>query len=216
VPFLTGQFTNTGAAQGVVNPFQTIERKDVGLTLKVTPQINDGNAVVMTVSLETSNLSRAGTGGAVDLITNQRSITQKVLIEDGEILVLGGLVSDDLIQSEQRVPILGSLPLLGHLFRSQSATTEKRTLMVFLRPVILRDGTQAGMETNAKYRLMQGAQDRAGERGSQFLNRNVPRPVIPSIEDLEPASRGYVPPRRAEYEEDDDLPPGAAYGDRDD
>ena len=216
VPFLTGQFTNTGAAQGVVNPFQTIERKDVGLTLKVTPQINEGNAVVMTVSLETSNLSRAGTGGAVDLITNQRSITQKVLIEDGEILVLGGLVSDDLIQSEQKVPILGSLPLLGHLFRSQSATTEKRTLMVFLRPVILRDGTQSGMETNAKYRLMQGAQERASERGSQFLNKNVPRPVIPSIEDLEPASRGYVPPRRAEYEEDDDLPPGAAYGDRDD
>jgi general secretion pathway protein D len=216
VPFLTGQFTNTGAAQGVVNPFQTIERKDVGLTLKVTPQINEGNAVVMTVSLETSNLSRAGTGGAVDLITNQRSITQKVLIEDGEILVLGGLVSDDLIQSEQKVPILGSLPLLGHLFRSQSATTEKRTLMVFLRPVILRDGTQAGMETNAKYRLMQGAQDRAGERGSQFLNRNVPRPVIPSIEDLEPASKGYVPPRREDYEEDADLPPGAAYGDRDD
>jgi general secretion pathway protein D len=90
VPFLTGQFTNTGAAQGAVNPFQTIERKDVGLTLKVTPQINEGDAVVMDVALETSNLSRAGTGGAVDLITNQRSITQKVLIENGEVLVLGG------------------------------------------------------------------------------------------------------------------------------
>jgi general secretion pathway protein D len=216
VPFLTGQFTNTGAAQGVVNPFQTIERKDVGLTLKVTPQINEGNAVVMTVSLETSNLSRGGAGGAVDLITNQRSITQKVLIEDGEILVLGGLVSDDLIQSEQKVPILGSLPLLGHLFRSQSATTEKRTLMVFLRPVILRDATQAGMETNAKYQLMQGAQHGAAERDSQFLNKNVPRPVIPPIESLEPASKGYVPPREARSEDDEELAPGAAYGDGDD
>jgi general secretion pathway protein D len=216
VPFLTGQFTNTGAAQGVVNPFQTIERKDVGLTLKVTPQINEGNAVVMTVSLETSNLSRGGAGGAVDLITNQRSITQKVLIEDGEILVLGGLVSDDLIQSEQKVPLLGSLPLLGHLFRSQSATTEKRTLMVFLRPVILRDATQAGMETNAKYQLMQGAQHGAAERDSQFLNKNVPRPVIPPIETLEPASKGYVPRREEHSEDEEELPPGAGYGDGDD
>lgn len=218
VPFLTGQFTNTGAAQGAVNPFQTIERKDVGLTLKVTPQINEGNAVIMTVSLETSNLSRGGTGGAVDLITNQRSITQKVLIEDGEILVLGGLVSDDLIQTEQKVPILGSLPLLGHLFRSQSANTEKRTLMVFLRPVILRDGTQASIETNAKYQQFQGAQEKAGERGSQFLNRNISRPQIPSFEDLEPASKGYVPPPQEEDEGEDngEDAPGATYGTRDD
>ena len=213
VPFLTGQFTNTGAAQGVVNPFQTIDRKDVGLTLRVTPQINEGNAVVMTVSLESSNLSRAGTGGAVDLITNQRSITQKVMIEDGEVLVLGGLVSDDLIQTEQRVPLLGSIPILGHLFRSQSATTEKRTLMVFLRPIILRDGVQASMETNAKYRQMQGAQEGAAGRRSQFLNRNVPRPRIPSFEELEPASAGYVPPPVEPEEDDRDRPPGASRGD---
>jgi general secretion pathway protein D len=215
VPFLTGQFTSTGAQQGVVNPFQTIERKDVGLTLKVTPKINEGDAVVMTVSLETSSLS-AAVGGAVDLVTNQRRITQKVLIEDGEVLVLGGLVSDDLIQSERRVPILGSIPILGYLFRSQSATTEKRTLMVFLRPVILRDGTQASMETNAKYRTMQQAQEGAGTRRSQFLNRNVPRPTIPDISELEPASAGYVPPRRQDEDEDEDVPPGAAYGDRPD
>jgi general secretion pathway protein D len=194
VPFLTGQFTNTGAAQGAVNPFQTVERKDVGLTLKVTPKINEGDAVVMTVSIETSNISRAGTGGAVDLITNQRTINQRVLIEDGEILVLGGLVSDDLIQSEQKVPLLGDIPILGQLFRSQSATTEKRTLMVFLRPIILRDGVQSSMETNAKYRLMQDAQNDASTRGSQFLNRNVPRPTVPDIESLKPASAGYEPP----------------------
>jgi general secretion pathway protein D len=215
VPFLTGQFTNTGAAQGSVNPFQTIERKDVGLTLKVTPQINEGDAVVMDVALETSNLSRAGTGGAVDLITNQRSITQKVLIENGEVLVLGGLISDDLIQTEQRVPLLGSIPILGHLFRSQSASSEKRTLMVFLRPVILRDGVQSAMETNAKYRVMQEAQGRAAERGGHFLNRNVPKPRMPSIEELEPASAGYVPPAQDEDEEASDKPPGAAYGDGD-
>jgi len=195
VPFLTGQFTNTGAAQGSVNPFQTIERKDVGLTLKVTPQINEGDAVVMEVALETSNLSRSGQGGAVDLITNQRSITQKVLIENGEMLVLGGLVSDDLIQSEQKVPLLGDIPLLGALFRSQSATNEKRTLMVFLRPVIMRDSAQATIETNAKYNLMRDAQRRSAEqRSSTFLNENVPTPTIPPLEDLRPASEGYVPP----------------------
>jgi len=221
VPFLTGQFTNTGASQGSVNPFQTIERKDVGLTLTVTPQINEGDAVVMSIALETSNLSRSGAGGAVDLITNQRKITQRVLIEDGEILVLGGLVSDNLTQSEQKVPILGSIPILGALFRSQSADTEKRTLMVFLRPVILRDGTQTMIETNAKYQQMLDAQQGAAGRGSQFLNRNVPRPNIPSFEELKPASAGYEAPAEDSAEEDepqdeDNDAPGDAIGQRDD
>ena len=215
VPFLTGQFTNTGAAQGAVNPFQTIERKDVGLTLTVTPQINEGDAVVMNVALETSNLSRGGAGGAVDLITNQRKITQRVLIGDGEILVLGGLVSDDLIQTESKVPILGDLPLIGYLFRSQSATTEKRTLMVFLRPVILRDGAQASMETNAKYQLMRQAQDNAAGRRGQFLNRNIPRPTIPAFEDLRPASAGYQPPLSMD-DEGEESSPGAASDKRND
>ena len=213
VPFLTGQFTSTQAQPGVVNPFQTIERRDVGLTLKVTPQINEGDAVVMKVSLETSSLS-AAVGGAVDLVTNQRRITQRVLIEDGEVLVLGGLVSDDLVQSERRVPVLGSIPVLGALFRSQSATTEKRTLMVFLRPVILRDGVQSAMETNEKYRMMRDAQIDAAGRGGQFMNRNVRQPVMPTIEDWQPASAGYEPPKPEDDEEA--MPPGAAYGDRDD
>ena len=202
VPFVTGSFTNTGAAQGSVNPFQTVERKDVGLTLTVTPKINEGDAVVMNVSLETSNIA-GSVGGAVDLITNQRTINQRVLVEDGEILVLGGLVSDDLIQTEQKVPLLGDIPILGQLFRSESATTEKRTLMVFLRPVILRDGVQSSIETNAKYRLMQNAQQEAAGRGNQFLNRNVPRPTVPDIEDLEPASAGYQPPATEAKPEDE-------------
>jgi general secretion pathway protein D len=212
VPFLTGQFTSTQAQPGIVNPFQTIERRDVGLTLKVTPQINEGDAVVMTVSLETSALS--GTTGAVDLVTNQRRITQRVLIEDGEVLVLGGLVSDDLVQSERRVPFLGSIPGIGVLFRSQSATTEKRTLMVFLRPIILRDGVQSAMETNVKYRLMQDAQRDAAGRGGQFLHRSVQQPVMPTLDEWQPASAGYQPPKPED--EDEPNPPGAAYGHRDD
>ncbi len=198
VPFLTGQFTNTGAAQGSVNPFQTIQREDVGLTLKITPQINEGNAVVLDVDLETSSLSgQIASALAVDLVTNQRSITQKVIIEDGDILVLGGLVGDELIEIDEKVPILGDIPLLGSLFRSQSASTTKRTLMVFLRPVILEDGVQASIETNAKYRLMRDVLLEQGEDRSGIL-KNIDRPGIPAFEENLPASEGYEAPEPVE------------------
>jgi general secretion pathway protein D len=198
VPFLTGQFTNTGAAQGSVNPFQTIQREDVGLTLKITPQINEGNAVVLDVDLEQSSLSgQIASALAVDLVTNQRSITQKVIIEDGDILVLGGLVGDELIEIDEKVPLLGDIPLLGSLFRSQSAQTTKRTLMVFLRPVILEDGVQAGIETNAKYRLMRDVLLEQGEDRTGIL-KNIERPGIPAFEENLPASEGYEAPEPAE------------------
>ncbi len=198
VPFLTGQFTNTGAAQGSVNPFQTIQREDVGLTLKITPQINEGNAVVLDVDLEQSSLSgQIASALAVDLVTNQRSITQKVIIENGEILVLGGLVGDELIEIDEKVPLLGDLPLVGSLFRSQSASTTKRTLMVFLRPVILEDGVQAGIETNAKYRLMRDVLLEQGQDRSGIL-KNIERPGIPAYEENLPASEGYVAPEPVE------------------
>jgi general secretion pathway protein D len=198
VPFITGQFTNTGAAQGSVNPFQTVQREDVGLTLKITPQINEGNAVVMEVDLETSSLSGSiASAAAVDLITNQRSITQKIIVEDGDIIVLGGLVGDELIEIDEKVPLLGDLPLLGALFRSQSATTTKRTLMVFLRPVILEDGIQANIETNAKYRLLR---DILVEQGDDRLGilKNIDRPSIPPLEENVSPSEGYEAPEPVE------------------
>jgi len=180
VPFVTGQFTNTGAAQGSVNPFQTIQREDVGLKLKVTPQINEGDALILDIQLENSNLSRANTG-AVDLVTNERTITQKVLIEDGQLLVLGGLVDDQILEVDEKVPLLGDIPGLGNLFRSRSSTVTKRTLMVFIRPVIIRDRERATIETNAKYRTMREIQLGESEDGSVLMMRDEMRPTIPEL-----------------------------------
>jgi general secretion pathway protein D len=141
VPFLTGSFTNTGAAQGAVNPFQTIQRQEVGTRLKITPQINEGTGVKLLIEQETSSIS-AGASGAVDLITNTRTITTAVFVEDQEILVLGGLIDDQLTENEQRVPVLGRVPGLGWLFRARRTERVKTNLMVFIRPTILRDSVQ--------------------------------------------------------------------------
>jgi len=180
VPFVTGQFTNTGAAQGSVNPFQTIQREDVGLTLKVTPQINEGDAIILDIQLENSNLSRATTE-AVDLVTNERTITQKVLIEDRQLLILGGLVDDQILEVDEKVPFLGDIPGLGNLFRSRSSTVTKRTLMVFIRPVIIRDRATATIETNSKYRLMREIQLGESEDGSVLMMKGEERPLIPEL-----------------------------------
>jgi len=180
VPFVTGQFTNTGAAQGSVNPFQTIQREDVGLKLKVTPQINEGDAIILDINLENSNLSRANTG-AVDLVTNERTISQKVLIEDGQLLILGGLVDDQVIEIDEKVPLLGDIPGVGNLFRSRSSTVTKRTLMVFIRPVIIRDRARATIETNSKYRIMRQIQLGESVDGDVLMMEGEARPTIPAL-----------------------------------
>ncbi len=144
VPFVTGSFTNTGTAGGAVNPFTTVEREQVGLTLKITPQINEGNAVRLKIEQEISSVSESTQ--AVDLITNNRAINTTVIVEDGGILVLGGLIQEDLREKEQRVPLLGSIPLLGALFRSTSTQKVKTNLMFFIRPTILRDEEQTAFE----------------------------------------------------------------------
>jgi len=180
VPFITGQFTNTGAAQGSVNPFQTIQREDVGLKLKVTPQINEGDALILEIQLENSTLE-GQTRGAVDLITNERTITQKVLVENGQVLVMGGLVDDQIVEVDEKVPFLGDLPLMGHLFKSQSSSVTKRTLMVFLRPVILRDAKTASNVTNRKYKLMRDVQLGEREHGDVLMMKDIRRPVLPEL-----------------------------------
>lgn len=160
VPFVTGQFTNTGAGSGgpdgTVNPFQTIEREQVGLTLKLTPQINEGNAVRLKVEQQISALQK--TALAAGPITSNRTINTTVIVEDGGTLVLGGLIQDQITEKQQRVPILGSLPLIGALFRATSSSKTKTNLMVFIRPTILRDNVQASFETNAKYNYIRDEQ----------------------------------------------------------
>ena len=144
VPFVTGSYSNTGNAGGAVNPFQTIQRQQIGVKLVITPQINEGNSLLLKISQEISNL--ASNVQAVDLITNQRIIETTVIVDDGEILVLGGLIEDVLRESEQRVPVLGSIPFIGNLFRSRKTDKVKTKLYVFIRPKILRDAAEAAVE----------------------------------------------------------------------
>ncbi|MEN8721033.1 MAG: type II secretion system secretin GspD [Oceanococcaceae bacterium] len=162
VPFLTGSFSNTGATGGAVNPFQTIQRQDVGLTLSITPQINEGDSIQLQIKQESSNIS-AGSAGAVDLVTNKRTLETTVMIDDGDILVLGGLIDDNVQQTEQKIPILGDIPVLGALFRSTSVNKSKQNLMLFIRPTILRDRNTANYYTRRKYNQMRSLQSLARE-----------------------------------------------------
>jgi general secretion pathway protein D len=143
VPFQTGSYTTD--ASGANNPFTTIEREDIGVTLKVTPHINDGATLRLEVEQEISSIApSAGVNAqAVDLVTNKRSIKSVILADDGQVIVLGGLIQDDVTSTDSKVPLLGDIPLIGRLFRSTKDTHVKRNLMVFLRPTIVRD--RAGM-----------------------------------------------------------------------
>ncbi len=184
VPFLTGQYANTGAGGGVggnVNPFQTIQRQKVGIILKITPQINEGDAVMLKIDQEASSLAQ-GSQGAVDLITNSRKITTKVLVEDGGLIVLGGLTQEDLTEGENRVPWLGSIPLLGNLFKARNVSKKKTNLMVFLHPVILRDGVQTAVETNAKYNAIRDEQ-RTYKKGKVTLLSGETQPSLAPLEE---------------------------------
>ena len=185
VPFVTGSFTNAGTGAGAVNPFQTIQREQIGVKLTLTPQINEGDAILLKISQEISSISESA--GASDLITDQSTIDTTVIVEDGGILVLGGLMEDTLTESTQKVPILGSIPLLGALFRHRSVDKVKTNTMVFIRPTILRDGTQAAIATNAKYNYVRDLQIGDGSSNVRQM-RNAERPVIPPLESYEEAA----------------------------
>ena len=168
VPFVTGQYTNNNSSNGAVNPFQTVERKDVGLTLKVKPQISDTGMVKLTIFQEVSSVdtSKKLTDG---LITNKRSIESNILVEDGTVVVLGGLLSDSYQDSRQQVPGLGDLPFFGALFRNETRSRSKTNLMVFLRPGVVRDDTSAEVLSNGRYQFMQGLQKEVGKEPTSVL-----------------------------------------------
>jgi len=150
VPFQTGSFTTS--ASGADNPFTTIERQDIGVTLKVTPHINEGASLRLEIEQEISSIAPTTQGvNAVDLITNKRSIKSTILAEDGQVIVLGGLIQDDVTQTDSKVPLLGDIPLLGRLFRSTKDTRIKRNLMVFLRPTVIRDAAGMAALSGKKY-----------------------------------------------------------------
>lgn len=181
VPFVTGSYTNTGAANGVANPFQTIQRENVGVTLQVTPQINEGDSVVMDIVQEVSSISQQVLS-ASDVITNERKIETKVLAKDGDIVVLGGLVKDDVQDSQQGVPLLSDIPVLGRLFRSDVVSVTKSNLLVFIRSTIIRDDADLAGATAEKYRYIREQQRERRAQGLRFLDDNV-MPVLPSWED---------------------------------
>jgi general secretion pathway protein D len=185
VPFITGQYTsgtNNSSVTGQVNPFQTIQRQEVGTILKITPQINDSGSVLMTIAQEASSLAQ-GSSGAVDLITNKRTINTKVLVDDGGIIVLGGLIEDNLREGESSIPFLGAIPLIGELFKTRVVKKVKTNLMVFIRPTIIRDGVEAAFETNSKYNLMRDAQLQRNN-GNVTLLPDSRQPTLAPIEEL--------------------------------
>ena len=183
VPFKTGSYTQTGGSSAVSSPFQTIQRENVGLTLKVTPHINEGDSLVLEISQEVSSLSgAAGDVGASDVITNERKIESKVLADNAQTIVLGGLIKDDVQQGVQKVPLLGDIPVVGRLFRSNSSKRIKTNLMVFLRPVIVREGRQLTGATGEKYRYIRGEQLNVRERGVDFLSKRE-LPLLPEWEE---------------------------------
>ncbi len=188
VPFLTGQYTtasttsNTTTGNAISNPFQTIERKDVGLVLKVKPQINEGESVRLDIHQEVSSLAPP-VSGAVDLITNKRELTTSVLVKDDSLLVLGGLIDNQAKDNVQKVPGLGSIPLIGNLFRYRTNDHTKRDLMVFLHPKILRDATTEAAVSSEKYNYMRTEQLQMREENWP-ITPSSQRPMLPEVHDF--------------------------------
>ena len=190
VPFVTGSYTtNTGGSSGtsgtmtgIGNPFQTIQRKDVGLTLTVTPHVNSGDAVRLDIHQEVSSLLPP-VQGAVDLVTNKRELKTTVLVKNDSVLVLGGLISDNVKDSVQKVPALGDIPLIGNLFRYRSNDHTKQDLMVFLHPRILRDATSEAQVSGEKYNFLRTEQLQMRENNESITPRGQ-QPMLPEVHDF--------------------------------
>ena len=178
VPFVTGQYTNSGTTGGTVNPFQTIERKDVGLTLRVKPQISENGTVKLTIFQEVSSVQASSVNSTTGLITNKRSIESNVLVGDGSIVVLGGLLQDEYSGNQEKVPGLGDVPLFGNLFRSETRSRKKTNLMVFLRPVVVRDAAASDALSLDRYDMMRNTQQQAQPPSSSSVPVNA-APVLP-------------------------------------
>ena len=190
VPFVTGQFTNAGASSGSVNPFQTIERKDVGLTLKVRPQISENGTVKLAIFQEVSSVLASTANATNGPTTNKRTIESNVLVEDGAVVVLGGLLQDEYAGNQEKVPGLGDVPLFGNLFKSEARSRKKTNLMVFLRPVVVRDAASSDKLSGDRYEQMRSGQKEAQPEPSSLvpineapmllqLQRSLPAASIP-------------------------------------
>ena len=196
VPFVTGSYTNTGGGgDGAQNPFQTIERENVGITLTVTPHVNEGDSVVLDITQEVSSLTGLSVI-ASDLITNERKIQTKVMAQNNRVIVLGGLIKDDVQDGSQKIPFLGDIPYLGRLFRTDAVKVTKTNLLIFIRPTIIRDSEELAGATADKYRYIRDQQVQRREQGLEFLG-NDRVPVLPEWEEqiqlLDEIKEGQLP-----------------------
>lgn len=173
VPFLTGSFTSTGTGSSPTNPFQTIERQDIGITLKVKPQINEGDAISLSIEQEVTSLA-ASAISTVDVVTNKRSIKTQVLVEDGQLIVLGGLIDDNSRDSMRKVPGLGDLPFIGNVFRYRDSSRVKQNLMVFIRPRIIRERLVADQLSSEKYNFIRARQLSAASDNQGLFSEQDP------------------------------------------
>ena len=180
VPFVTGSFTNTGTSGSTVNPFQTVERKDVGLTLKIKPQIGEGGVVRMTVFQENSSVVANSSSNANGPTTNKSSVETTVVADDGQIMVLGGQMKEQYDGGQDKVPLLGDLPFVGGLFRSESRSRNKSVLLVFLRPVVLRDAQTAQSVTLDRYESIRAEQQSAQPEQNRLMPINT-GPMLPAL-----------------------------------
>jgi general secretion pathway protein D len=185
VPFVTGSFTNTGAVNQPNNPFQTIQRENVGITLTVTPHVNSGNLVQLDIAQEVSSLTGGGAAASLlasDIITNERRVETKVLAGDGRTVVLGGLIENEVQDSTQKVPFLGDIPWLGRLFRQNATSYSQSNLLIFIKPSIIRDDMQLEGATAQKYRYIRAQQQKRVDQGVEFLDSDL-IPLLPEWEE---------------------------------
>ena len=196
VPFITGQYTSNNSGSGSVNPFQTVERKDVGLTLRVKPQISEDGSVKLQVFQEVSSIDPSTLTNANGPTTNKRSIESNVVVEDGAIVVLGGLLTDEYSGGVEKVPGLGDLPIFGNLFKGEKRGRTKTNLMVFLRPVVVRDAASTDTLSLDRYDMMRGAQKDAQPTQSMMVPINA-GPVLPLQLPLPARSAPVIVPESA-------------------
>ncbi|MDE2415673.1 MAG: type II secretion system protein GspD, partial [Comamonadaceae bacterium] len=181
VPFVTGTYTSTNNSTSTVNPFQTVERKDVGLTLRVKPQISENGTVKMAIYQEVSSIDASTKKDTNGPTTNKRSIESNVLVDDGSIVVLGGLMQDEYSGSADKVPLMGDLPVVGNLFKSENRSRKKTNLMVFLRPVVVRDAADADAVTAGRYDTLRGVQQTVQPTPNAMMPSVNGAPVLPAL-----------------------------------
>jgi general secretion pathway protein D len=190
VPILTGQFTSSAGAN--TNPFQTVERKDVGLTLKVRPQISEGGTIKMAIYQETSSVDASTRGASSGITINKRVIESNVIADDGQIIVLGGLIQDTTGDSAEKVRGLADIPIIGNLFKYQTRQRTKTNLMVFLRPVVVRNKEQSSSLAADRYDFMRAAEIAAKLPTGSLVIRDLGAPLLPELENGQPISGGML------------------------